>query len=103
MLIFDLNMIGDKLYNIRKGKGLSRAEIAECAGLSERTYADIERGSVNMRIKTVLSICEALKITPNEIFMYESNYSATKQNLLMRLKSCSEQEAEPVHSSEVLR
>lgn len=40
--------------------GLTQAEAAEAAGLSERTYADIERGSVNMRTETILKICEAL-------------------------------------------
>ncbi|MBQ3228692.1 MAG: helix-turn-helix transcriptional regulator [Clostridia bacterium] len=69
MLVFDLMEIGNKLYAIRKQKGLTQAQVAEEAGLSDRTYADIERGSVNMRIESVLRICEALGITPNDIFV----------------------------------
>ena len=71
MLIFDTIQIGNKLLQFRKKSGLTQAEVAEAAGLSDRTYADIERGTVNMKIETVLRICGALKITPNEILTEE--------------------------------
>lgn len=64
MLIFDFNQIGNKLHDIRKRMGMTQAEVAEAAGLSDRTYADIERGSVNMCIETILRICKVLHITP---------------------------------------
>ncbi|WP_049962918.1 helix-turn-helix transcriptional regulator [Ruminococcus sp. HUN007] len=67
MLIFDFKTIGCKLYNIRKKAGLTQSEVAEAANLSDRTYADIERGTVNMRIETILKICSALKITPDAV------------------------------------
>ena len=67
MLIFNFTTIGDKLFSIRKKSGMTQAEVAEAAGLSDRTYADIERGTVNMRIETLLRICSVLKITPNDI------------------------------------
>ena len=53
MLIFDTRKIGNNLLSVRKKAGLTQAEVAEAAGLSDRTYADIERGSVNMKIETV--------------------------------------------------
>ena len=67
MLIFDFTVIGNNLYSIRKKMGMTQAEVAENAGISDRTYADIERGTVNMRVETLLRICNVLKITPNEI------------------------------------
>ena len=67
MLISDFRVIGNKLYAFRKSLGLTQAEVAESAGISDRTYADIERGSVNMRMETFLSICRVLKATPDEI------------------------------------
>ena len=48
MLLFDMRAIGNKLLAIRKKAGLTQQEVAEAAGLSDRTYADIERGTVNM-------------------------------------------------------
>ena len=41
MLLFDLRRIGNQLLAIRKRSGLTQADVAEAAGLSDRTYADI--------------------------------------------------------------
>ena len=71
MLLSSLCDIGNRLFLIRKKQGLTQAEVAELSGLSERTYAEIERGVVNMRIKSLLQICEALHVTPNEILTGE--------------------------------
>ena len=57
MLLFDMMTIGNRLLAARKRLGMTQAEVAERAGLSDRTYADIERGGVNMRIETFLRIC----------------------------------------------
>lgn len=95
MLIFDFYTIGNKLFTIRKRMGLTQAEVAEKAELSTRTYADIERGSVNMRIETVLKICNVLHITPDEILTTEdSSISAIQQELWYRLDSCSPKDKE---------
>ena len=95
MLIFDLNMIGNKLLAIRKRAGLTQAEVAEAAGLSDRTYADIERGSVNMRTETMLRICNVLHITPDEVLTEESNSLISKQaELWERLNACNPKDKE---------
>ena len=65
MLLCDMREIGNKLLAIRKRMGMTQVEVAEAAGLSGRTYADIERGTVNMRVETILHICEALHISPD--------------------------------------
>lgn len=56
MLVFDFRKIGGKLLAVRKRLGLTQMEVAEAAGMSDRAYADIERGLVNMRVETVLRI-----------------------------------------------
>jgi transcriptional regulator with XRE-family HTH domain len=95
MLIQDFRMIGNRLLAIRKRAGLTQMEVAELAGLADRTYADIERGTVNMRIETVLRICEALHITPDEILTRESpSVAARQQELLARLDACSARDRE---------
>lgn len=94
MLIFDTRDIGNRLLAIRKKMGLTQAEVAEIAGLSDRTYADIERGSVNMRTETFLKICQALSVTPDEILTQKA-ISENKQNeLFERLSKCSPKEKE---------
>ena len=67
MLISDYKEAGSKLFAFRKEARLTQAQAAERAGLSERTYAEIERGESNMRINTLLKICRVLHITPNDI------------------------------------
>lgn len=95
MLIFDLHTIGNKLLAIRKRAGLTQAEVAEAAGLSDRTYADIERGSVNMRTETVLRICNVLHITPDEILTEEStSMTALQTELWERLNACNPKDRE---------
>lgn len=95
MLVTDLYTIGNKLLQIRKRLGLTQAEVAEAAGLSDRTYADIERGTVNMRIETILRICSALHITPDEILTEEDVSITMRQDVLLeRLNACNSKDRE---------
>ena len=95
MLVFDFRTIGNKLHAIRKRTGMTQAEVAEAAGLSDRTYADIERGTVNMRIETIMRICSALHITPDEVLTDDSpSASARQDELWQRLTACSPRDKE---------
>lgn len=95
MLVSNLAAIGNKLLAIRKRMGLTQAEVAEAAKLSDRTYADIERGTVNMRIETILRICNALHITPDEVLTEENTpLSAQQDELIARLNACTPQNRE---------
>lgn len=89
MLVYDFRVIGNKLLAIRKKTGKTQSEVAEAASLSDRTYADIERGTVNMRIETILKICGALHVTPDEILTEDNpNLSAKQEELFSRLNEC---------------
>lgn len=95
MLISNLAAIGNKLLAIRKRMGLTQAEVAEAAKLSDRTYADIERGTVNMRFETILRICNALHITPDEVLTEENTpLTAQQDELIARLNACTPQNRE---------
>lgn len=95
MLLFDFRQIGNKLYSFRKRSGLTQAEVADAAGLSDRTYADIERGTVNMRIETILRICNVLHITPDEVLTVDAPSPSSKQDeILRRLYACSPKDKE---------
>ncbi len=95
MLIFDFRAIGNKLYTIRRHIGLTQAEVAEKADISDRTYADIERGTVNMRMETLLRICNVLHITPDEILTENNPCLVARQNeILQRLDACSPKDKE---------
>ena len=93
MLIYDMRKIGNKILALRKKMGLTQAELAEKAGLADRTYADIERGNVNMRIETFLKICDSLRVTPDAILTEENTALQLKQEEVMKkLTDCSEKE-----------
>ena len=95
MLLFDFRAIGNKLLAIRKRIGMTQAEVAEAAGLSDRTYADIERGTVNMRIETILRICQVLHITPDEILTEDRNPETIQQEQLWeQLSACNPKDKE---------
>lgn len=95
MLIFDRRAIGTRLQSTRKRMGYTQAEAAELAGLSDRAYADIERGCVNMRLDTVLHICQALHITPDELLTDDSAIPSARENeLFQRLQLCSPKDKE---------
>ena len=93
MLIYDMRRIGNKILTFRKRAGLTQAEVAEIAGLADRTYADIERGNVNMRIETLLRICDALHITPDAVLTEENaSFQVKQEELTEKFAACSERE-----------
>lgn len=95
MLVFDLYAVGNKLLSVRRRLGMTQSEVAEAARLSDRTYADIERGTVNMRIETLLRICNVLHITPDDIFTEAIPFSSIQQEELMnRLNACNQKDKE---------
>lgn len=95
MLLFDFHAIGNKLLAVRKRLGLTQSEVAEAAGLSDRTYADIERGSVNMRVETILRICRVLHVTPDEILTENCSPQLIDQVILWeRLNACNPKDKE---------
>ena len=88
MLISDTIRIGTKLLEIRTEKNLTQAQVAELAEISDRTYADIERGNANMRAGTLISICAALNITPDDILTEADVNEPKMEEILLRLESC---------------
>ena len=88
MLIFDKIAIGNKLLAIRKRAGMTQAEVAEASGLSDRTYADIERGTVNMRVETLLRVCQSLHISPDEILTEENTSLQQKREEIFANLEC---------------
>ncbi len=93
MVMCDLREIGNRLLSFRKRMGMTQAEVAEAAGMSDRTYADIERGSVNMRLDTLLRICKVLHAMPDEVLMPKETDTTLDSSLIMeRLNACSEKD-----------
>ena len=81
----DMHAVGARILTIRRSRGLTQADVAEKAGLSDRAYADIERGSSNMRVDTLMRICSALDVTPNAILLPQAAPAVTEAEALDRI------------------
>jgi transcriptional regulator with XRE-family HTH domain len=62
---------GDRAREARLELGLKQADVAERIGLSSEVYGRIERGTVVPRLTTLLSICEVLRVRPNDLLLDE--------------------------------
>ncbi len=95
MLVFDLRRVGDKIYSIRKKYGWTQLRAATEAEISDRTYSELERGIANVRIETVLKVCAAMHITPDEILTDDGGQAASNEaEILARLNACTPKDKE---------
>ncbi len=95
-LVTNKTEIGNRLLSVRKKSGFTQSEIAEKAGISERTYADIERGTKNMRVDTLCRICESLNISPDYLLVDDSikKFSHSQEQIMLQLENCSPKDKE---------
>ena len=66
----DINIeYGKILRNYRKKNNLTLENVSEISGLAPRYISQIERGESIGSINTLLNLCNAYKITPNDILL----------------------------------
>jgi len=70
------NLIGTRISELRKSKGLTQEKLAEMANVNLRTIQRIESGETTPRGHTLSAICKALNINTEEIL----NYGKTEDN-----------------------
>ncbi|WP_342437721.1 helix-turn-helix transcriptional regulator [Paenibacillus sp. FSL L8-0436] len=69
------NMVGDRIRDIRKAKGLTQQQLAELSTLDDAYIGSVERGERNFSIDSLEKIVTALKVKPSELLQ-----SYDKQN-----------------------
>lgn len=58
--------------NMRKHRAVkkfSQDKLAELAGLTQQYICTLEREKANPSLKTVMKLCEALNVTPNDLLL----------------------------------
>ncbi|MFD0713328.1 helix-turn-helix domain-containing protein [Paenibacillus sp. GCM10027626] len=65
-----LQLIGERIRQIRKEKGLTQEELAEKAGINASYMGTVERGDRNISIETLEKIIQGLDITPTDLFQF---------------------------------
>jgi transcriptional regulator with XRE-family HTH domain len=62
-----LKALGERVREIRTGRGLSQEKVGERADLHRNEIGVIERGETNISFVNLLRICRALEVTPSEL------------------------------------
>lgn len=63
-----LPQFGKNMAHWRKVQGISQKDLAKATGLSQRMISYYEKVSPNIPTVKVVKICDALKITPADLF-----------------------------------
>lgn len=91
---YDRKSVGERIRLQRKALGLSQEEFAERIGRVPKFCADIERGQAGMSIKTMLAICELLKMSPNEMLLGKPNEATPDETglIMSALAQCTKKQ-----------
>lgn len=83
---YDAKKIGQTIRAIRKSKGVSLKLLSDTTELSSNFLGDIERGIKNPSIQTLLTVCNALKTSPDEV-LYQYINIANEDDKLTTIKN----------------
>ena len=65
----DYSLIGKRLAELRKRKGITQEKLAEKTDLSNNYISNIENNRSIPSIETLTKLCDALDITPNDVLL----------------------------------
>lgn len=68
----DYTMLGQRIRHYRQKLHLTQEQLAERAGVSASFMGHIERGSRAASLETVMQLCAALDVTPNDLLADEA-------------------------------
>ena len=67
-----IEKIGERLKQLRTATGLTQSQLAEICNIKQSSISFIERGKIrNITVKTLYSLCSALKISPLDFLKAE--------------------------------
>ena len=62
-----MKTVSDRIFELLKEKGMSQKEFAAKTGIAESTISDWKKKKTNPKADCLLSICDALEITPEQL------------------------------------
>ncbi len=63
--------LATRLVNLRETKGINQADFADLVGMSQPVLSRIESGQRFPRVTQILSFCDVLGCTPNDLLCWE--------------------------------
>jgi len=80
-----MDMMGQNIKKKRLEMGMTQAELAEKAGLSNVHISHLETGSSTVSLESLVNICKALETTPDYILL--GQYSITSERVASMIQS----------------
>ncbi len=74
-MIIDYTLLGKRLAEIRKSKKITQEKLAEMTNLANNYISNIENHRSIPSLETLMKLCEALEVTPNDILLGTSTHS----------------------------
>ena len=65
--MIDYTIIGKRIKELRKSKGLTQAQLAEMSGVEPSNISHIERAATKLSLPTLISIANALESSLDEL------------------------------------
>ena len=82
--------IGSRIAHRRIHAGIKQTTLADTVGISNNYLSSIERGKERPSLEILVSICNALHVTPDYLLMGNMHPSNVPQNIADGLRLCSE-------------
>jgi DNA-binding XRE family transcriptional regulator len=71
-----MNTLGKHIAKLRKERKISREVMADLCGTTRVTIDNIEVDRYALKVPMLLSLCEVLEVTPNELLRWEGEVCA---------------------------
>ncbi|MDD5223185.1 MAG: helix-turn-helix transcriptional regulator [bacterium] len=71
--------LGARFKTIRKSKGLTQEQVADKGEMNPKYYGAIERGKINITLKTVASVARILDIEIKDLFTFSMEIQNTEE------------------------
>ena len=93
-----LKLVGQRIKEIRKSKGMTQADLAKAANMAASNVSELENGKTQIQLLTLLNIIEGLQVSADDIlrpnvpsvrWLYQSEYDEI-------LADCTPQEMEAI-------
>lgn len=98
-MVYDYQLVGNRIRTRRRELGLSREALAERMNRAAKYCADIERGSCGMSIETMLLFCKVLHFSPNTLLFGDVlpiEEGTLEQQIFSGLAECTEEQKQSI-------
>lgn len=98
-MAIDYQLLGKRVLQLRKEKGWSQERLAEKSGISNNYVSNIENCYSIPSLETLMKLCDAFQITPNDLLLgvSQENKSYLNRDIAELLEQCSAQEKKYIY------